>query len=82
VPPSSSELTAWWNVDSEAARQGGVAYLVAHSISGVNGDRAAALAAGGLLAMLTDSLMPFAFEQAGDLAGAATALGFCVSLMF
>jgi ZIP family zinc transporter len=27
------------------------------------GDRAAALAAGGLLAMLTNSLMPFAFDR-------------------
>ena len=35
----------------------------------------AALAAGGLLAMLTNSLMPFAFERGGALAGAATAVG-------
>ena len=41
----------------------------------------AALAAGGLLAMLTNSLMPFAFERGGALAGAATAVGFCVSLL-
>ena len=39
------------------------------------------LAAGGLLAMLTNSLMPFAFERGGVLAGAATAVGFCVSLL-
>ena len=37
-------------------------------------------AAGGLLAMLTNSLMPFAFERGGSLAGAATAVGFCMSL--
>jgi hypothetical protein len=36
----------------------------------------AALAAGGLLAMLTDSLMPFAFERGGQLAGIGTILGF------
>ena len=36
---------------------------------------------GGLLAMLTNSLMPFAFERGGALAGAATAVGFCVSLL-
>ena len=45
------------------------------------GDRAAALAAGGLLAMLTNSLMPFSFERGGSLAGAATALGFCLSVL-
>ena len=47
----------------------------------VQGDRAAALAAGGLLAMLTNSLMPFSFERGGALAGAATALGFCLSVL-
>jgi hypothetical protein len=31
--------------------------------------------------MLTNSLMPFAFEWAGVLAGAATVVGFCVSLL-
>jgi ZIP family zinc transporter len=49
--------------------------------SAVVGDRAAALAAGGLLAMLTNSLIPFSFERGGALAGAATAVGFCVSVL-
>lgn len=56
-------------------------YLLANQISDVNGDRMAALAAGGLLAMLTNSLMPFAFEKAGAIAGAATTVGFCVSIL-
>ena len=34
-----------------------------------------------LLAMLTNSLIPFSFERGGELAGAATALGFCLSVM-
>jgi zinc transporter, ZIP family len=42
----------------------------------------AALAGGGLLAMLTNSLMPFAFERGGQLAGVGTVLGFCIPLMF
>jgi ZIP family zinc transporter len=32
--------------------------------------------------MLTDSLMPFAFDRGGQLAGVGTVLGFCLSLMF
>jgi ZIP family zinc transporter len=60
----------------------GVGYLVANTFSGAAGDRMAALAAGGLLAMLTNSLMPFAFERGGQLAGVATVLGFCIPLMF
>jgi ZIP family zinc transporter len=56
--------------------------FLATDLSGaVQGDRAAALAAGGLLAMLTNSLMPFSFERGGALAGAATALGFCLSVL-
>ena len=56
--------------------------FLATDLSGaVEGDRAAALAAGGLLAMLTNSLIPFSFERGGALAGVATAVGFCVSVM-
>ena len=46
----------------------------------IDGARMAAIAAGGLLAMLTNSLMPFAYERGGELAGAATVVGFCLSL--
>jgi zinc transporter, ZIP family len=60
----------------------GLGYLLANSFSGVAGDRMAALAGGGLLAMLTNSLMPFAFERGGQLAGVGTVLGFCIPLMF
>jgi ZIP family zinc transporter len=56
-------------------------FLATDLSSAVQGDRAAALAAGGLLAMLTNSLMPFSFERGGQLAGAATALGFCLSVL-
>jgi ZIP family zinc transporter len=60
----------------------GLGYLLADTFSGVAGDRMAALAGGGLLAMLTNSLMPFAFERGGQLAGVGTVLGFCIPLMF
>jgi zinc transporter, ZIP family len=55
-------------------------YLAADVGSDITGARIAALAAGGLLAMLTNSLMPFAYERGGELAGAATVVGFCLSL--
>ncbi len=48
---------------------------------GSTGDRAAAFAAGGLLAMLTDSLMPYAFEKGGDMAGVFTVVGFAASML-
>ena len=56
-------------------------FLATDLVGTVQGERAAALAAGGLLAMLTNSLIPFSFERGGALAGAATALGFCLSVM-
>src|SRR6187431_2900558 len=36
---------------------------------------------GGLLAMLTNSLIPFAYERGKQLAGVATVIGFCLTLL-
>ena len=58
----------------------GLGYGLADVSSAVNGDRAAALAAGGLLTMLTDSLMPYAFKRGGSPAGIFTVVGFALSL--
>jgi ZIP family zinc transporter len=56
-------------------------FLATDSTSAANGDRLAAIAAGGLLAMLTNSLMPFAFERGKSMAGLATVVGFCLTLL-
>jgi ZIP family zinc transporter len=58
-----------------------VGFLATDLTGAVQGDRAAALAAGGLLAMLTNSLIPFSFDRGGSLAGVATAVGFCLSVI-
>lgn len=90
VAPSADLHTAGWSV----RRLGGLwllvvvacgvaaalGFLAADAFSGATGDRMAALAAGGLLAMLTNSLIPFAYERGRALAGVATVVGFCVSL--
>jgi hypothetical protein len=47
---------------------------------GLSGARAATFASGGLLAMMTNSLMPFAFDRGGALAGIMTVVGFAVSV--
>jgi zinc transporter, ZIP family len=70
----------WFWVVLACTAAAGLGYLATTAASDVQGGRAAALAAGGLLAMLTNSLMPFAFERGKALAGAATAVGFCMSL--
>ena len=70
----------WILVILACAVAAAVGFAVADAASSANGERMAALAAGGLLAMLTNSLIPFAYERAGQLAGVATVVGFCVSI--
>jgi len=71
----------WFLVVLACGAAAALGFLATDVTGAVQGDRAAALAAGGLLAMLTNSLIPFSFERGGSLAGAATALGFCLSVM-
>ena len=73
--------TLWFWVVLACGIAAALGYLATDLTSDAQGGRAAALAAGGLLAMLTNSLMPFAFERGLALAGAATAVGFCLSLL-
>lgn len=91
IAPSSELAASGWS----AARLGrlwlavvlacglaaALGYLGADLSGAVTGDRMAALAAGGLLAMLTNSLIPFAYERGGELAGVGAVVGFCLSLM-
>lgn len=89
IAPSADLATGGWSARRLGILWSGVVlacgiaaalgFLVADAISGANGDRMAALAAGGVLAMLTTSLMPFSQERGGQLAGAATVVGFCLS---
>jgi len=77
---SRARLAGMWSVVVIACGvTAWLGYLVGAAL-GVSGDRAAALAAGGLLAMLTDSLMPYAFQKGGARAGVWTVVGFAVSL--
>ena len=54
-------------------------HVMATTFSGANGARAAALASGGILAMLANSLIPFAHERS-QRAGTWTVVGFCSAL--
>ncbi len=56
-----------------------VGFIVAEAF-GLTGDAVAAFAAGGLIAMLTDSLIPYAFERAKLQAGIWVVVGFAVAL--
>jgi zinc transporter, ZIP family len=72
----AGRVTVMWAVVVAACGvTAGLGYVLADA-TGATGGRAAAFAAGGLLAMLTDSLMPYAFQRGGRQAGVWTVVGF------
>ena len=72
---SKGKMTAvWGSVVVACGLAAALGYLAATNFSDASGARLAALAAGGLLAMLTDSLIPFAFERGGKWAGLGTVM--------
>ena len=56
-------------------------FWLGNTVSAATGAGAAAIAAGGVLAMLTDSLIPFSFAKGGRPAGIWTVVGFAVTLL-
>ena len=77
---SRTKVAGMWGVVVLAcAVTAWLGYLGGIAIGAV-GDRAAAIAAGGLLAMLTDSLMPYAMSKGGSQAGVWTVVGFAAAL--
>jgi ZIP family zinc transporter len=54
----------------------GLGYAIAGLLPGANGLHAQAFAAGAMLTMLADAMMPEAFEHGGKLVGLFTVLGF------
>jgi ZIP family zinc transporter len=78
---STTRLVGMWAIVGLACgASAGLGYLLGVAVPSLTGAHAAAFAAGGLLAMLADSLMPFAFERGGAWAGIFTVLGFALSL--
>lgn len=88
VAPSADLAAAGWNWRRIAGLWGSVVlacgvaavlgFFAASLASSVNGSRMAAFAAGGILAMLSNSLIPFAHER-DHRAGFWTVVGFCAA---
>jgi ZIP family zinc transporter len=57
----------------------GLGYYVIRWLPGADGRLAQAFAAGAMLTMLADAMMPEAFEHGGKLVGLCTVLGFLVA---
>ncbi|MBV9581248.1 MAG: hypothetical protein JO057_21920 [Chloroflexi bacterium] len=57
----------------------GIGYLI--GLTGKTGEELAALAGGGVLCMLTNSLIPFSYQRGGRLAGLWTVVGFALAVL-
>jgi|RhiMethySRZTD1v2_1073278.scaffolds.fasta_scaffold113800_4 ZIP family zinc transporter len=78
--PIGRMVTLWGSVVIACGVAAALGFLLASDLPDVVGARAAAIAAGGLLAMLAASLVPFAYEKGGPWAALATVVGFCASM--
>jgi zinc transporter, ZIP family len=57
----------------------GLGYMIIQWLPGANGHIAQAFAAGAMLTMLADAMMPEAFEHGGKLVGIVTVMGFLIA---
>lgn len=73
-------IAMWGAVVAACGLASGLGWLGATNLDTVTGSRAAAIAAGGVLAMLTQSLVPFAYQKGGAAAALGTVAGFCASM--
>lgn len=70
----------WLGVVLACGLAAAVGYLIPAFDPGTIGAGAAAFGAGGLIAMLTDSLIPFSYQRAGAAAGVWAVVGFALAL--
>jgi ZIP family zinc transporter len=78
---SKTQITRLWLAVCVASiLAAAIGYTVAQLVPGASGALLDAFAAGALLVMLTDSMIPESFEHGGSETGLATTLGFGVAL--
>ena len=78
---SKTKITRLWlAVCALSILAAGLGYGLAHLIPGVNGAVVDAFAAGALLVMLTDSMIPESFEHGGKETGLSLVLGFSIAV--
>ena len=71
----------WTSLVFISAACAGLGYILIRWLPGADGHIAQAFAAGAMLTMLADAMMPEAFEHGGMLVGLFTVLGFLASAM-
>ena len=70
----------WLTVIAVSALAAAVGYKIFEGMSTMSGVYVSGFAAGSLLTMLTDTMMPEAYKEAGKVAGLMTVLGFAVAV--
>ncbi|WP_228374215.1 hypothetical protein [Demequina phytophila] len=78
--PARKQLLLWGSVVVAAGAASAIGYGVADAVGSVNGARLAALTTGALIAMLTTSMIPFAYEKGRIAAGIWAVVGFGLTL--
>ena len=79
--PMRKTVLMWLGVVLICAVAGTLAYAFGIRVSGATGAAVSAFAAGGLIAMLTTSLIPFSFERGGLITGIWAVAGFAMSFL-
>lgn len=74
-------LWMWIILVAVSALCAGLGFMVIHWLPAADGHIAQAFAAGAMLTMLADAMMPEAFEHGGNLVGLFTVLGFLAAAM-
>ena len=74
--PRRKVFGMWAVLVGVSAACAGLGYLLVGRLPGIDGRMAQAFAAGAMLTMLADAMMPEAFEHGGKMVGLFTALGF------
>jgi zinc transporter, ZIP family len=77
--PGRRILGMWLWLVAASAAAAALGYLLVSNLSGVDGAFAQTFAAGAMLTMLADTMMPEAFAHGGRAAGLVTVLGFALS---
>jgi ZIP family zinc transporter len=76
----AKQVLLWGTVVLAAGLAAGVGFLIADAFASADGARLAAFTIGGLIAMLTTSMIPFAYEKGGLAAGMWAVLAFGITL--
>ena len=74
-------LRMWLMLVLVSAISSGVGYALVNRIPAINGFHAQAFAAGAMLTMLADAMMPEAYEHGGKLVGLFTVMGFLTAAL-